>query len=132
MTRLRVRGLRAWAVLLGMVLVLGVGPAMGAASASPLPTASPSSVGAIAHGPHVLPYGASGTAGPGPVPHAASMAAAASGPHLVYYGGKVRANAKVVQVIYGAGTYLAQASAATSASVSSFYQGVTASRYFDW
>ena len=132
MTQLRVRGLRAWAALLGMVLVLGVGPAMGAASASPLPTASPSSVGATGHRPHVLPFGASGTAGPSQVPHAASMAPAASGPQLSYYGGKVLANVKVVQVIYGAGTYLAQTTADASPGVSSFYQGVTASPYFDW
>jgi hypothetical protein len=50
----------------------------------------------------------------------------------LYYGGKVLANVKVVQVIYGAGTYLAQTTADASPSVSSFYHGVTASPYFDW
>jgi hypothetical protein len=60
------------------------------------------------------------------------MAPAASGPQLSYYGGKVLANVKVVQVIYGAGTYLAQTTTEASPGVSSFYQGVTASPYFDW
>ena len=57
-----------------------------------------------------------------PVPQATSA-------HLTYYGGKVLASVKVVQVLYGSGTY---ASSISGTQLGAFYSGVTASTYMDW
>ena len=47
--------------------------------------------------------------------------AAVSGAHLTYYGGKVVQHAAVVEVLYGAGTYLPQLTASGAGSLSAFY-----------
>ena len=55
-----------------------------------------------------------------------------AGIHLNYYGGKVVQNAKVVQVIYGAGTYLGNITGTATPTVASFFSSVLASTYIDW
>ncbi|MGH7126300.1 MAG: hypothetical protein ACREFI_18135, partial [Stellaceae bacterium] len=55
-----------------------------------------------------------------PLPQATSA-------HLTYYGGKVLSSVKVVQVLYGSGTYAAPVS-----QMAAFYGGVTKSTYMDW
>jgi hypothetical protein len=57
---------------------------------------------------------------------------AASGAHLNYYGGHVVSNAKVVQVLYGTGTYLGNIKGTTSPTIASFYSAVLNSAYVDW
>jgi Abnormal spindle-like microcephaly-assoc'd, ASPM-SPD-2-Hydin len=52
--------------------------------------------------------------------------------HLTYYGGRVASNLQVVQVIWGAGTYLAQVTSTGAASMATFYGGVLDSPYIDW
>src|SRR5262245_41329394 len=54
------------------------------------------------------------------------------GAHLVYFGGRIVSNIEVVQVIYGAGSYLPQITNTASPSVATFYQGVLNSAYVDW
>jgi hypothetical protein len=61
-----------------------------------------------------------------------AAAAAPAGAHLSYFGGRVVSNIHVVEVIYGAGTYLPQVTSTTAPNIPSFYQGVTNSAYFDW
>ena len=58
--------------------------------------------------------------------------AAAVGAHLTYYGGKVVQNASVVQVLYGAGTYLPQLTATGAGSMSGFYQQGLSVGVWDW
>ena len=55
-----------------------------------------------------------------------------AGAHLSYFGGKVVQNAKVVQVVYGAGTYLGNITGTTTPTVASFFASVLASPYVDW
>jgi hypothetical protein len=55
----------------------------------------------------------------------------AAGPHLSYFGGKVVQNAKVIQVIYGAGTYLSGVNSGTP-NMGGFYTAVLNSAYIDW
>lgn len=55
-----------------------------------------------------------------------------AGAHLNYYGGRVIQNAKVVQVIYGAGTYLGNITGTATPTVASFYGSVLQSSYMDW
>ena len=57
---------------------------------------------------------------------------AATSAHLVYYGGKVVSNAKVVEVLYGSGTYLSNITSSTAPSMGSFYSAVMNSAYVDW
>src|SRR5438067_12984880 len=52
--------------------------------------------------------------------------------HLTYFGGPVVSKAKVVQVLYGSGTYQTFVTASGSSSMSGMYSGVTNSAYFDW
>lgn len=56
------------------------------------------------------------------------------GAHANYYGGRVVSNMNVVQVIYGAGSYLAgvTGSGPGGRTVGTFYQGVLNSPYVDW
>jgi hypothetical protein len=56
----------------------------------------------------------------------------ASTAHLTYYGGKVLSKVKVVQVLYGAGTYAGGVSGTSSPTLAQFYAGVTSSTYLDW
>ena len=56
----------------------------------------------------------------------------ASTPHLSYWGGKVVSKAKVVQVLYGSGTYSGNVSGSASPTLAQFYGGVLASPYVDW
>ena len=51
---------------------------------------------------------------------------------LQYFGGPVLSNVKVVQVLYGSGTYLSNISGTSSPTLADFYTGVTSSAYFDW
>ena len=55
----------------------------------------------------------------------------AAGAHLSYFGGKVVQNAKVVQVIYGSGTYAAGVNSGTT-NLGTFYTSILASAYVDW
>ncbi len=59
-------------------------------------------------------------------------AAAPAGAHLTYHGGRVISNVKVVQVLYGSGTYIPQVAGTVSPNIGTFYGGVGASAYFDW
>ncbi len=53
-------------------------------------------------------------------------------PHLTYYGGPVIQQVKVVEVVYGTGTYLPEVTSDTTPNVPSFFSQVTNSSYFDW
>jgi serine protease len=57
---------------------------------------------------------------------------APSGAHLTYYGGKVVQAAKVVQVLYGSGTYVPQVSATSGTSMGSFYGQSLTIGVWDW
>ncbi|MCW3045635.1 MAG: Peptidase propeptide [Actinobacteria bacterium] len=103
-------------LLLALLLGSAVYPA-GATSTAPAQAAE-TGLG----GPHIMPFN-SGR------PRAAS---APAGAHLTYFGGRVLTNVKVVQVIYGSGTYLPQTTSNVTPSVSSFFAGITNSPYFDW
>ena len=75
--------------------------------------------------------------GPGhPLPvrptSAAPVSGAPAGSFLTYYGGRVVSNMRVVQVLYGSGSYLANVRNTTSPSIGTFYQGVLNSPYVDW
>ncbi|HEY4939564.1 MAG TPA: hypothetical protein VIJ69_11080, partial [Actinomycetota bacterium] len=102
-------------LLLALLLGSAVYPA-GATSTAPAQAAR------TGRGPHIMPFN-SGR------PRAAS---APAGAHLTYFGGRVLTNVKVVQVIYGSGTYLPQTTSNVTPSVSSFFAGITNSPYFDW
>ena len=54
------------------------------------------------------------------------------GAHLVYFGGRIVPNIVVVQVFYGAGSYLPQFTNTASPSVATLYQGVLNSAHVDW
>jgi hypothetical protein len=58
--------------------------------------------------------------------------AAPAGSHLTYYGGRVVSNIKVVQVIWGSGSYLPQITSTTAPGVSSFFRNVLVSAHLDW
>lgn len=60
------------------------------------------------------------------------QAAAPAGSRLTYYGGRVVSNTQVVQVLWGAGSYLSNVSGTASPSIATFYQGVLNSAYVDW
>jgi hypothetical protein len=49
-------------------------------------------------------------------------ASSPSGAHLSYFGGRINANAKVVQVLYGSGSYASQVSGTGTPSMATFYQ----------
>ena len=55
-----------------------------------------------------------------------------AGAHLQYFGGRIMSNIQVVQVIYGAGSYIPQVTSTASPSMATFYQGVLNSPYVDW
>ena len=61
-----------------------------------------------------------------------AAAAATATPRLDYYGGPVVSAAKVIQVLYGTGTFLPQTTATTGASVRSFIGEFLASPAVDW
>jgi hypothetical protein len=84
-------------------------------------------VGEITYGTnaHILP-----TRMPGERP-APSLNPTVASAHLVYYGGKVLSNVKVVQVLYGSGTYISGISGSGSGTMAGFYQAVTNSTYID-
>jgi hypothetical protein len=103
-----------------LLLALLFGSAVYPAGATP--TAPAQTARTSLGGPHIMPFN-SGR------PRAA---AAPAGSHLTYFGGRVLSNVKVVQVIYGSGTYLPQTTGGTAPSVSSFFGGITNSPYFDW
>ena len=60
---------------------------------------------------------------------AGAAAQAVTSAHLTYYGGRVISNVRVVEVLYGTGTYLPEISGST---MGSFYSQVTNSTYMDW
>jgi hypothetical protein len=53
-------------------------------------------------------------------------------PHLRWYGGPVLQHVKVVEVVYGDGTYLPQVTGDAAPNIPSFFSQVTNSSYFDW
>jgi Calx-beta domain-containing protein len=61
-------------------------------------------------------------------PHSASL----SIPHPNWYGGDVIAHPKIVEVVYGSGTFQSQVTSNTAPNFPSFYAGITNSKYFDW
>jgi hypothetical protein len=77
---------------------------------------------------HVLPLGDPGE----PRREAAPRAPRRRLPHLNYYGGPVLPNVKIVQVLYGSGSYLFNISANSTPSLASFYAQSTASAWFSW
>src|SRR6266700_6418359 len=105
-------------VLLALVIGISVYPAAGS---PPVGTPAADHHGKPARGPHLLPFGNSHAHNP---PGSGQTGSAPAGAHLVYNGGRVASNVQVVQVIYGAGTYLPQTTSSSSPSVSSFYAGV--------
>ena len=62
----------------------------------------------------------------------APQTAALGLPHPIWYGGHVMEHVKIVQVVYGAGTYHDEVTNSTAPNFPSFYDGVTHSKYFDW
>jgi hypothetical protein len=65
-------------------------------------------------------------------PSAPHIFSAPAGAHLTYYGGKVIQNVKVVQVLYGAGTYISQLTSTSSPNMASAYGQMASSGVFDW
>lgn len=53
-------------------------------------------------------------------------------PHLNYYKGPVIANAQIVEVLYGAGSYLSNITSKMPPNIASFVNGVGNSPYFAW
>ena len=62
----------------------------------------------------------------------AGITARASGKTLTYYGGPIVKNIKVIQVLYGTGTYQSFVQGTGSGSMAAFYGGVVGSPYFAW
>jgi hypothetical protein len=62
----------------------------------------------------------------------AQLAPQASAKTLSYYGGPVVKNIKVIQVLYGSGTYQSFVQGTGSGTISAFYGGVVGSPYFAW
>jgi hypothetical protein len=56
----------------------------------------------------------------------------AASAHLNYWGGHVVSKAKVVQVLYGSGTYSPNVSGTASPSLAQFYGGILNSAHIDW
>jgi hypothetical protein len=56
----------------------------------------------------------------------------ASSKTLTYYGGPVVKNIKVIQVLYGSGTYQSFVQGTGSSTMAAFYGGVVGSPYFSW
>jgi hypothetical protein len=67
-----------------------------------------------------------------PAAGAIRSGSAPAGAHLNYLGGRVVSNVRVVQVIYGTGSYLPEVTSTATPSIATFYQQVTNSAYFDW
>jgi hypothetical protein len=109
-------------------------PAAAAASAGPAIEAAP-------HGIHWKNDPESIAAHPNSVAaHRAAAEAAmkanavpmASAKTLTYYGGPVVKNIKVIQVLYGSGTYQSFVQGTGSGTMAAFYGGVVGSPYFSW
>lgn len=117
----RARKLAATQTLAALVLVA----AAGCGETEPLDeTGVPSDIvyGGVGH---IMPK-----RDPGEVPQQL-VAPDASTKTLKYYGGKVIAKAKVVQVIYGTGTYMSGISGSGSGTMAGFYSAVLSSSYMD-
>jgi len=54
------------------------------------------------------------------------------GAHLNYHSGRIVSNIQVVEVVYGAGSYIPQVTSTASPSIATFYDGVLNSPYVDW
>jgi hypothetical protein len=122
------RSLRKALVLLAGLALLQAGCG-GPDSAGPARTAPADDSGADLRAAPVS------TEGVHPLPWRDPEAAApinTAGAHLTYYGGRVVSNVRVVQVIYGSGSYLPQVTSTASPSMATFYGGVASSPYFDW
>jgi hypothetical protein len=64
-----------------------------------------------------------------------AAAAPADAAHLTYYGGPVLTHVKIVQVLWGTGTFTSGVSdggVTTTTKLGDFYKAVTNSRYLDW
>jgi len=64
--------------------------------------------------------------------HSGSTSARTSGKTLTYYGGPVVNSIKVIQVLYGSGTYQSFVQGTGTGTMSAFYGGVVGSPYFTW
>lgn len=109
--------------LLVSLAALPVSPAGAADPTVPDPPVSSGS-GAFLPGPHLTPLVPPGGQ--------AGSIINTSGPHLYYYGGRVVSNIKVVQVLWGSGTYSTNVSSTTTPSIATMYQQVSNSAYFSW
>ena len=58
--------------------------------------------------------------------------AAPAGAHLNYHGGRVVSSMKVIEVVYGSGSFLPQVTGTATPNMPTFYQGVLNSAYVDW
>lgn len=63
---------------------------------------------------------------------AAAPASAATAPHLSYYGGRVLSHVKVDLVVWDRWSYSSTVPLTGKRSMSSFFRGITASKYIDW
>ena len=66
-----------------------------------------------------------------PMRNSPTNTSAPAGAHLTYFGGRVVSNMQVVQVLWGAGSYLPQVQRTSSPSMATFYQGILNSPYTD-
>ena len=108
---------------LTLVFTAALSAVPAAASTQPVAPVATAARTPAYRGPHIMPFTPPGTASPATAP---------AGAHLTYNGGRVVSNVKVVEVVYGAGSYLPQTTSSSSPSVSSFFTGITNSPYFDW
>lgn len=72
---------------------------------------------------------------PGVMPRGSAAVRAGSAPagaHLTYYGGKVISHVKVIDVLYGPGTYTPEVTGTGPNTIAAFYAGITNSTYMDW
>ena len=81
-----------------------------------------------------MPFGRVGPATRplGSKPGGVKSYSAPAGAYLQYNGGRVISNVKVVQVIWGPGTYIPETTSSGSPSVGSYFAGVLNSPYIDW
>ncbi len=115
-----------WAAIGAATLGLGLMPAPAGATPAGPAAVSTRPITPATH----LPAGVTPKVAAG-----ARYATAPAGAHLTYYGGKVISNVRVIQVLYGSGTYTPEVqdpSPTDGTSIASFYTGVTNSTHFDW
>jgi hypothetical protein len=77
---------------------------------------------------HILPFRDPGE----PRGLAGTPAARRRVPHLNYFGGPIISNVKIVQVLYGTGSYLSNVASDAAPSLASFYAQATRSAWYSW